>query len=88
MNSPVWTFVKEASFEWRHQGFYIVYNFITVKSSIKLPGGLFISGPFEGRGGLVEWEGLINFVPMLKRGWLYYKEEAYLRGGCLIDDLW
>ena len=47
---------------------YIVYNFITVKSSIKPPGGLFISGPFEGRGGLIERGGLINFVPIEEGG--------------------
>ena len=43
------------------------------KSSIKPPGGLFISSPFEG--GLIErgGGGLINFLPLI-RG-------AYLRGG-------
>ena len=28
------------------------------------PGGLFISGPLEGRGGLIERDGLINSVPI------------------------
>ena len=59
---------------------YIVYNFITVKSSIKLPGACLFQGHLRAAGGLIERDGLINSVP-IEDGGLITRRRLIWEGG-------